>query len=102
MTPEVATVLQVSWLWPRTIGSQTKVSSGKGQKSSTPVGHSNRKETRAMVARSHEDGEETFTFTYMKRPISSGNFKFEQIIIYSAACHAQSNDSHITYRNDCG
>ena len=35
----------------------TKVSPGKDQKSSTPVGQSNQK-TRAMVAKSNEDSEE--------------------------------------------
>ena len=39
----------------------TKVSPGKDQKSLTPVGQSNQKKTRAMMARSHEDGEEAFT-----------------------------------------
>ena len=110
MTPEVSTVLQMSRLWPQTIGSPTKVSSGRDLKSSSPVGHSNRKKTFAMVARSHEDGEETFTCKYLKRPISSGNSKKTNLnrltsddeAIYSAACHARSNDSHITYRNDCG
>ena len=39
----------------------TKVITGKDQKSSTHVGQSNQKKTRAMVARSNEDGEEAFT-----------------------------------------
>ena len=41
--------------------SQTKVSPGKDQKGSMPVGQSNQKKTRAMVARSHEDAGEAFT-----------------------------------------
>ena len=39
----------------------TKVTPGKDQKSSTPVGQSNQKKNRAMVTRSHENGEEAFT-----------------------------------------
>ena len=39
----------------------TKVSPGKDQKSSTPVGQSNQKKTLVMVARSNEDGEGAFT-----------------------------------------
>ena len=35
----------------------TKVSPGKDQKSLMPVGQSNQKKTRAMVAKSHEDGD---------------------------------------------
>ena len=64
--PKVATVLQTPRLWPQTIRMSDqrqsecliKVSPGKDQKSSTPVGQSYQKKTRAMVARSHEDGEE--------------------------------------------
>ena len=53
----------------------TKVSPGKDQKSSMAVGHSNQKKTRAMMARSHEDGEEAFTCVNVERPRSSGNSK---------------------------
>ena len=81
----------------------TKVNPGKDQKSSTPVGQSNQKKTRAMMARSHEDGEEAFTCVNVKRPRSSGNSKrsnsnrltSDDEAIYSATCHAQSNDSQI-------
>ena len=74
----------------------TKVSPFKDQKSSTPVGQSNRK-TRAMVAKSHEDGEEAFTCVNVESSRSSGNFKKSSLsndeAIYRAACHAQSNES---------
>ena len=44
----------------------TKVSLGKDQKSSTPVGQSNQKKTRAILAMSNEDGEEAFTCVNME------------------------------------
>ena len=52
-----------------------KVSTGKDQESSTPVDQSNQKKTRAMVAKSYEDGEESFMCVNMERPRSSGNSK---------------------------
>ena len=81
----------------------TKVSPSKDQKSSTPAGQSNQKKTRAMVAKSHVDGEEAFTCVNMERPRSSGNSKKSSLnglasndeAIYSAACSAQSNDGQI-------
>ena len=56
-----------------------------------------------MVARSNEDDEEAFTCVNVERPRSSENFKksnsnrltSEDEAIYSAACHAQSNDGQI-------
>ena len=56
-----------------------------------------------MVARSHEDGEEAFTCVNVEGPRSSGNSKkicsngltSNDEAIYSAACHAQSNDGQI-------
>ena len=51
----------------------TKVSHGKDQKSSTPVGQSNQKKTLAVVARSNEYGEEVFTCVNVEGPRSSGN-----------------------------
>ena len=59
---------------------------------------SNQKKTRAMVARSTEDGEEAFTFTCVnvERPRSSGNSKNSNAeAINSAACHGQRNDGQI-------
>ena len=81
----------------------TKVSPGKDKKCSTPVGQRNQKKTCAMVARSHEDGEEAFTCVNVDRPRSSGNSKRSNLnglssndeAIYSAACRAQSNDGQI-------
>ena len=78
-------------------------SSGKDQKSSTSVGQSYQKKTRAMVARSHEDGEEAFTCVNVERPRSSGNFKKSNSnrltsndeAIYSATCRAQGNEGQI-------
>ena len=80
---------------------QTKVSPGKDQKSSTPVAQINQEKTRAMVARSN--GEEAFICVNLGRPRSGGNSKrsnanrltSEDEAIYSAACHAQSNDGQI-------
>ena len=81
----------------------TKVSPSKDQKSLMPVGQSNQKKTRAMVARSNEDGEEAFTCMNVEKPRSRGNSKksnsnkstSEDEAIYSAACRAQSNDGQI-------
>ena len=81
----------------------TKVSLGKVQKSSTPVGQSNQKKTRAMMAKSYEDGEEAFTCVNVERPRSSGNARnsnsnkltTDDEATYSAACRAQSNDGQI-------
>ena len=81
----------------------TKVSPGKDQKSLTPVGRSNQKKTRVMVARSHEGGEEAFMCVNVERPRSSGNSKKsnsnrltgDDEAIYSAACRAQSNHGQI-------
>ena len=46
----------------------TKVSPSNDQKSLMPIGQSNQKETRAIVAVSHEDGEEAFTCVNVERP----------------------------------
>ena len=81
----------------------TKASPSKDQKSSPPVGQSNQKKIRAMVARSNEDGEEAFTCMNVEKPRSSENSKksnsnkstSEDEAIYSAACRAQSNDGQI-------
>ena len=81
----------------------TKVSPGKDQKSSTPVGQSNHKKTRAMVARSKEDGEEACMCVNVEKFRSSGNSKKSNLnrstsddeAIYSAACRAKSNDGQI-------
>ena len=81
----------------------TTVSPSKDQKSLRPVGQSNQKKTGPMVARSHEDGEESFTCVKMERPRSSGNSKkstsnrltSNDETIYSATCHAQSNNGQI-------
>ena len=81
----------------------TKVSPGKEHKGSTPVSQSNQKKTGAVVAKSHEGGEEAFTCVNVERPRSSGNSKKSSSdritsndeVIYSAVCHAQSNDGQI-------
>ena len=81
----------------------TKVSPSKDQKSSTPVGQSNQKKTHAMMARSNEDSEEACMCVNVEKPRSSGNSKksnsnrltSDDEAIYSAACHAQSNDGQI-------
>ena len=105
----------------------TKVSPGKDQKSLTPVGQSNKKKSRAMLASSHEDGEEAFMCVNLERSRSSGNYKkinsnrltINADSIYNAACRAQGNDGqiwsrqvewtasegtmrHWMYREDCG
>ena len=54
---------------------QTKASPSKNQKSLTPVGQSNQKKIRAMVARSNKDGGEAFTCMNVEKPRSSGNCK---------------------------
>ena len=82
---------------------QTKVSPSKDQKSLTPVGQSNQKKTRVMVARSHECSEEAFTCVNVEGPRSSGNSKKSSLnrltsndeAIYSAACCAQTNAGQI-------
>ena len=56
-----------------------------------------------MVTKSHEDGEEAFTSVNVERPRSSRNpqksylnrLTSDDETIYSAACHAQSNDGQI-------
>ena len=81
----------------------TKVIPGKDHKSSMPLGQSNQKKTRAMVARSHEDGEEAFKCVNVERPRSSGNFKKSNSNrltssdeeIYITVCCAQINDGQI-------
>ena len=86
----------------------TKVSPGKDQKISTPVSQCNQKKTRAMVAMSHEDGEEAFTCVNEERPKTCGNSKKSSWnrltssveAIYSAACSAQSNDGQIYFGLD--
>ena len=70
-----------------------------------PIGQSNQKKTRAMVARSQEDGKESFTCVNMEIPRSSGNSKksnlnrltrmMRQYTLYSTACGDQSNDGLI-------
>ena len=96
-------MLPMSRLWPYTI-EMSDQSPCKDQKSLMPVGQSNQTKTHAMVARSHEDGEEVFMCENMERPRSSGNSKKRNLnrltsddddVIYSAACHAQSIDSQI-------
>ena len=85
---------------PRQSECPTKVSIGKDQRSSMPVGQSNKKKTRAMVARSNEDGEKACTCVNVEKPRSSRNIKksnsnrltSDDEAIYSAACRAQSND----------
>ena len=85
------------------MGCLTKVSPGKDQKSSTPVGQSNHKKTCAMVAKSHQEGEETLCVCEcLERPRLSGNSKSSlnglarnNEATYSAACRAQSNDGKI-------
>ena len=78
----------------------TKVSLGKDQRSSTPVGQSNQKKTCAMITRSKEDDEEACTCVKVEKPRSSRNSKksnsnrltSDDEAIYSAACRTQSND----------
>ena len=70
-----------------------------------PVSQIIQKKTCAMVAKSHEDGEEAFTGMNVERPRSSGNSKKSSVNglisdfepIYSAACHAQSNYGQIYF-----
>ena len=81
----------------------TKVSPGKDQKSTTPVGQSNQEKTRTIVARSNEDGEEAFMCVNVERPKSSRNAKksnsnrstSDDEAIYSAACRVRNNDGQI-------
>ena len=88
-------------LWPQTVGMSDQISPGKDQKILTPVFQSNQKKIRAMVARSHEDGEGAFMCVNVEGLKSSGNSKKRSLnglasndgVIYSSAGHAQSNDS---------
>ena len=68
-------MLQMPRLWPQKSECPTKASPGKDQKSSMPVGQSNQQKTRAMVARSNEDGDEAFKCVNVEKPRSSGNSK---------------------------
>ena len=79
----------------------TKISPGKDQKgSSTPVSQSSQKKTRAMVAQLDEDGEKAFTCVEVEGTRSRSNSKKSGTegstnsdrAVYSAVCHAQSND----------
>ena len=79
----------------------TKISPGKDQKgSSTPVSQSGQKKTRAMVAQLDEDGEKAFTCVEVEGTRSRSNSKKSSTeastnsdrAVYSAVCHAQSND----------
>ena len=71
------------------------------QKISTPVSQS--KKTHVIVVKSHEDGEEAFTCVNLERPRSRGNstksssneLSSNDEVIYSVACHAQSNNGQI-------
>ena len=80
----------------------TKVSPSKDQKSWRPVGQSNQK-TRALVTRSNEDGEEVCMCVNVKKTqikwklqkSNSNGSTTDEETIYSAACHAQSNDGQI-------
>ena len=74
----------------------TKISPGKDQMgSSTPASQSNQKKTCAMVARLDEDGEKAFTCVEVKGTRSKsgteGSTNSDRVV-YSAVCHAQSND----------
>ena len=77
----------------------TKISPGKDQKSSsTPVSQSSQKKTRAMVAQLDEDGEKAFTCIEVegtrsrsKKSGTEGSTNSDRVV-YSAVCHAQSND----------
>ena len=79
----------------------TKVNNSKDQKSLMPVGQSNQKKTRAMVARSNEDSEEVCTCVNVEKPRSSGDSKKSNSNRSTSddeaihACHAQSNDGQI-------
>ena len=79
----------------------TKISPGKDQKgSSTPVSQSSQKKTRAMVAQLDEDGEKAFTCVEVEGTRSRSNSKKigtegstnSDRAVYSAVCHAHSND----------
>ena len=79
----------------------TKISPGKEQKgSSTPVSQSSQKKTRAMVAQLDEGGEKALTCVEVKGTGSRRNSKKSGTegstnsdrAVYSAVCHAQSND----------
>ena len=89
---EVTTVLQKPRLWPQTIKMSDQSQSRKAQV--------NQKKTNEMVGKSHEDGEEAFTYVNVERPQIRWKLQKEQFewityndeAIYIAACHAQSND----------
>ena len=79
----------------------TKISPGKDQKgTSTPVSQSSQKKTRAMVTQLDEDGEKAFTCVEVEGTRSKRNSKKSGTegltnydrAVYSAVCHAQSND----------
>ena len=79
----------------------TKISPGKDQKSSlTPVSQSSQKKTHAMVAQLDEDIEKAFTCVEVEGTRSRRNSKKSGTegstnsdrAVYSAVCHAQSND----------
>ena len=79
----------------------TKISPGKDQKGlSTPVSQSSQKKTCAMVAQLDEDGEKAFTCVEVEGTTSKRNLKKSGTegstnsdrAVYSAVCHAQSND----------
>ena len=79
----------------------TKISPGKDQKGSlTPVSQSSQKKNRAMVAQLDEDVEKAFTCVEVEGTRSRKNSKksgtegstSSDRAVYSAVCHAQSND----------
>ena len=84
------------------IGNQSvKISPGKDQKGSlTPVSQSSQKMTRALVAHLDKDGEKAFTCVEVEGTRSKRNSKKSGTegstnsdrAVYSAVCHAQSND----------
>ena len=80
----------------------TKISLGKDQKgSSTPVSQSSQKKTRTMVAQLDEDGEKAFMCVEVEGTRFKRNSKKNGTegstnsgrAVYSAVCHAKSNDS---------
>ena len=79
----------------------TKISPSKDQKGSlTPVSQSSQKKTRAMVARLDDNGKKSFTCVEVEGTGSKRNLKksgtkgstSSDRAVYSAVCHAQSND----------
>ena len=73
----------------RPLESLTKVNPSNDHKSLIPVSQSHQKKSRAMVDKSQQD---------VERPRSSGRLISSGETIYSAACHAQSNDGQIYIR----